>query len=136
MKNKGFTLIELLVVIAIIGILAVVIISALGQAQKSARDTKRAEAVRNAMTAVLTYESVNGALPVNGDAIFKNTDYFTSDPREGSNPTILSYTVDGTSYCILSTNYEAKKGKFGASDGVANFIAQVGEVEVADCTGL
>ena len=40
MQNKGFTLIELLVVIAIIGILAGIIVVAMGGAQKSANDAK------------------------------------------------------------------------------------------------
>jgi len=40
MQNKGFTLIELLVVIAIIGILAGIIVVAMGGAQGAANDAK------------------------------------------------------------------------------------------------
>ena len=132
-KKNGFTLIELLVVIAIIGILAVVILAALNSARRSANDVKKAEAVRNAMTAVETYYSVEGSYPATGNDIFQNTDYFTSDPRSGSNPTVESYTIASEEYCILSTDYEAKDGKFAAKNGVADFIEGSG---VADCSGL
>ena len=45
-KNKGFTLIELLVVIAIIGVLSGIVIVAVGDAARRARDSRRLADVR------------------------------------------------------------------------------------------
>ena len=126
-KSRGFTLIELLVVIAIIGILAVVILAALGQARKSANDAKKAETTRNVMTAIETYMSANnGTYPANIAALVPN--YLASDPTSGTPHYVDSVTIDGTNgtYCILSTTYEAKDagtGRFYAQDGSAGYSA-------------
>jgi prepilin-type N-terminal cleavage/methylation domain-containing protein len=119
MKNRGFTLIELLVVIAIIGILAVVIIAALGNARKAARDSKRAEETRNAMTAVEAYIAANGSNPVNVAALVP--DYLAQDPTASNPKYVNALYFSGTDkYCIVSTSYEAKTNTyFYAKDGVA-----------------
>jgi len=51
-SNFGFTLIELLVVISIIGILATLLISRYGMAEKSARDTQRKSDLNQYRTAL------------------------------------------------------------------------------------
>jgi prepilin-type N-terminal cleavage/methylation domain-containing protein len=59
-QNKGFTLIELLVVISIIGILATLLISRYGMAEKSARDTQRKSDLSQYRNALENYASQKG----------------------------------------------------------------------------
>lgn len=120
-KSRGFTLIELLVVIAIIGILAVVILAALGTARKAAADAKRAETTRNVMTAVETWMSANNTTTPPSMATLISDGYLTVDPTTQNPQYVVSYTVTGNSYCVLSTQYDAKTNTwFYAKDGVAN----------------
>jgi type II secretion system protein G len=55
MNRRGFTLIELLVVIAIIGMLASIVLAALGSTRVSARDTRRLVDLREIGKAIERY---------------------------------------------------------------------------------
>ena len=63
-RNKGFTLIELLVVISIIGLLASIVLLALGTARSKARDVRRRADLRQVNTALALYYDANGAYPM------------------------------------------------------------------------
>jgi prepilin-type N-terminal cleavage/methylation domain-containing protein len=58
-KNRGFTLIELLVVIAIIALLIGILLPALAKARQAARQTKDRTQLRNVVTALASFASVN-----------------------------------------------------------------------------
>lgn len=51
-SSRGFTIVELLVVIAIIGLLATVVIAALGNSRAKARDARRLQDLRAIVTAI------------------------------------------------------------------------------------
>jgi len=78
--KKGFTLIELLVVVAIIGVLASVVLSALGDARAKARDARRESDIKTIQNALELYYINHGQYPSSGNmgGPFPNVNYAIS----------------------------------------------------------
>lgn len=110
-NTRGFTLIELLVVIAIITVLASLILAAMQQAQKGARDTRRQSDLSQYKTALAQYAGKNnGTYPVSAlVSISSSSEPYSSlsgeylpnyvdDPRTGQHYRYIS-TADDFGMC-------------------------------------
>jgi general secretion pathway protein G len=98
-REAGFTLIELLIVIVILGILAAIVVFAVGSARKDSVDSACAADAKTVNVAAEAYKAKNGEYPTK-DELTTGTDA----PLK-SYPTSDEYTIDysaGSATCNIT----------------------------------
>ncbi len=139
-SKKGFTLVELMVVISIIALLSAIGIVFYGQAELSARDSKRQSDIKEIQNALEQYYTLNRSYPGGASCptivstMTTIASYFgqgvpPSDPRPNSFP--APYSPYDYTFCPCTTNspptrylictrLESPQGKANAQIGVGS----------------
>ena len=102
-RRDGFTLIELLVVIALIGVLAAVILAALGNSRNKGQDARRQAQLKSLLSQAQLYSGPTGTAvaptvgtTIAGDATATRNLFNSTNASDNSLYTILSQFPSGT----------------------------------------
>ena len=142
MKQKGFTLIELLVVVAIIGILASIVLAALGSARGRANDAKIKGELSQMRAQAEIYYISNGNSYGSGTGC--SASLFTDPAASGGLSSLLASveSTNGSSSvaCDLSTNGWAVSSPLATDANIvwcvdSNGFSDEGAISSGSCAG-
>lgn len=107
-REEGFTIVELLIVIIVIAILAALVIAAYVGIQQRARDAERQSDVRNIITAVQAYATINdgdypSCLEISNGTVENVDPEALEPPRNGTFDTAGAVTAESDNYgCVAN----------------------------------